>query len=161
MLSFCSLIAEQSKFKHVLRCLFPMSMKKYLGSNHCTALLISDEKPFCFFVLLNKKEQLGNKRNSLCKLPYICIMSYSKHMQMKCIIYERLCLSHSVPITYKEIPPLLLSVVLSKLAWHAPHSQTRPTKQALTKGLASWAPWLGGKKNLSGGIDGRERGRQW
>lgn len=100
-----------------------------------------------FFLLLNKKQQLGNwgnKRNPLCKLISICIMSYARNMQMNRIIYERLRLSHSVPITYKEC--FSSSSLLSKLARHAPHSQTRPTlnKHTHKKGLlAGYYDWVG------------------
>lgn len=42
---------------------------------------------------------------TLCKYLRIYIMSYDRNMQMSHIIYERLCLSPSAPITYKEFPP--------------------------------------------------------
>lgn len=63
---------------------------------------------------------------------------------MNRIIYERLRLSHSVPITYKEC--FSSSSLLSKLARHAPHSQTRPTlnKHTHKKGLlAGYYDWVG------------------
>lgn len=110
--------------------------------------------------LLNKKEQLGNwgnKRNPLCKLSDICIMSYARNMQMKHIIYECLRLSHSVPITYKEevcLPLSLSSLLLSKLAWHAPHLHTRPI---LNKHIHTRACWLGtmtGREKLVCQTDG-------
>lgn len=42
---------------------------------------------------------------TLCKSFSIYIMSYDRNMQMNHIIYERLCLPPSAPITYKEFPP--------------------------------------------------------
>lgn len=43
---------------------------------------------------------------TLCKSPSIYLMSYDRSMQMNHIIYERLCLRPSAPITYKEsLPP--------------------------------------------------------
>ena len=109
---------------------------------------------FLFFLsLLNKNQQLGNwgnKRNPLCKLSCICIMSYARNMQMKRIIYERLCLSHSVPITYKEFFSLLLSPPLQAGTTCTILSDQTHTKQAHPQKrlLAGYDDWVG--KNLSG-----------
>lgn len=66
------------------------------------------------------------------------------NMQMNQIIYERLRLPHSVPITYKEFFFPSFSLLQSKLAAHAPQLQTRPDQAHPQKGLlVGYYDWVG------------------
>lgn len=80
-------------------------------------------------------------------------MSYAKNMQMNRIIYERLRLSHSVPITYKEFfhlasPPIQAGTTRTTLTDQTHTKQAHPQKGL----LAGYFDWVG--KNLSGRLMG-------
>lgn len=84
-------------------------------------------------------------------------MSYAKNMQMSCIIYERLRLSHSVPITYKEFfffffhlasPPIQPGTTRTTLTDQTHTKQAHPQNGL----LAGYFDWVG--KNLSGRLMG-------
>ena len=104
-----------------------------------------------FILLLSKMQELGkwdNKRNTLCKLITIYIMLYARNMEIDHIIYGRLRLPHSVPITYKDLFPPPLP---SQPNWHNVHHSHRPNPHQTgspTKGFPAWVLWLGGKSFL-------------
>lgn len=73
-----------------------------------------------------------------------------RDMQMTHIIYERLCLPPSAPITYKEFPPPPPRLS-SEPNWHNLHyrDHTLGDRSRPQRGLLAWVLWLGGKSYLA------------
>lgn len=87
----------------------------------------------------------------------IYIMPYDRNMQMNHIIYERLHLPHSVPITYRVLPPPP-PPHSSYPDWHEqtpdPHQTSAPTNRS----LAEYCDWVG---KLIWQTNEEKGGREW
>lgn len=98
-------------------------------------------------------------QNPLCKALRIYIMPYDMNMQMIHIIYERLRLAPSVPITYKDFsPPIQTGTTCTT------ETRRMPNTHAHKRGCWPWyCGWVGKllwqTNEEKGGREGAETGR--